>query len=177
LLQEGRDRGVARTSGQAGMLRFQLGSRAIVYGAGVFLVAASVATAEPAAQKPSPGAERTAQALDRIRSEPLELRNFLKRMPKGADLHNHLDGAVYAETFIRVGAEDQLCIDTVAKAFSKLIQSQRPFRSLSRSSPELSPSRYARRATFQPRTPSRTRPFMTSWSIPSPCAALSRLRP
>jgi adenosine deaminase len=34
-------------------------------------------------------------------------------------LHNHLDGAVYAETFIRVGAEDQLCIDTVAKAFSK----------------------------------------------------------
>lgn len=118
------------------MRRFHLGSRAIVYGAGVFLVAASVAPAEPAAQKSSPGAERTAQALDRIRSERLELRDFLKRMPKGADLHNHLDGAVYAETFIRVAP----------RTSSALIQSQRPFRSLSRSSPELSPSRYAKRA-------------------------------
>jgi adenosine deaminase len=69
--------------------------------------------------KQGSGAERTAQELDRIRSEPLALHDFLKRMPKSADLHNHLDGAVYAETFIRVGAEDQLCIDTVAKAFSK----------------------------------------------------------
>ena len=44
---------------------------------------------------------------------------FLKRMPKGADLHNHLDGAVYAETFIRVGGEDGLCVDPVAKSFTK----------------------------------------------------------
>ena len=40
-------------------------------------------------------------------------------MPKGADLHNHLDGAVYAETFIRVGGEDGLCVDPVAKSFTK----------------------------------------------------------
>jgi adenosine deaminase len=97
------------------MLRFRV---YIAASAAIFLSALAV-TVTSAQDKQASGAERTAQALDRIRSEPLELRDFLKRMPKGADLHNHLDGAVYAETFIRVGAEDQLCIDTVAKAFSK----------------------------------------------------------
>lgn len=63
--------------------------------------------------------QRTAQELDRVRASPLELREFLKRMPKGADLHNHLDGAVYAETFIRVGGEDGLCVDPASKAFTK----------------------------------------------------------
>ncbi len=50
--------------------------------------------------------QRAAEELERVRTSPLELRDFLKRMPKGADLHNHLDGEVYAETFIRVGGED-----------------------------------------------------------------------
>ena len=62
---------------------------------------------------------RAAKALDAVRGDPLALYVFLKRMPKGADLHNHLDGAVYAETFIRVGGEDGLCVDPVAKAFTK----------------------------------------------------------
>jgi hypothetical protein len=43
----------------------------------------------PAGQLAS-GAERTGQTLERIRAEPLALRDFLKRMPKGADLHSHL---------------------------------------------------------------------------------------
>lgn len=63
--------------------------------------------------------QRAAQELERVRSDPLALRVFLKRMPKGADLHNHLDGAVYAETFIRVGGEDGLCVDPVSKGFIK----------------------------------------------------------
>lgn len=62
---------------------------------------------------------RAAQQLDVVRADPLALRDFLKAMPKGADLHNHLDGAVYAETFIRVGGEDGLCVDPVANAFTK----------------------------------------------------------
>ena len=62
---------------------------------------------------------RAAQELDAVRADPLALHAFLKRMPKGADLHNHLDGAVYAETFIRVGGEDGLCVDQAAKAFTK----------------------------------------------------------
>jgi len=40
-------------------------------------------------------------------------------MPKGADLHNHLSGAVYAESFIRAAAEDNLCVDPVSNSFAK----------------------------------------------------------
>lgn len=47
------------------------------------------------------------------------LRAFLYRMPKGADLHSHLAGAIYAESWIRVAGEDHLCIDTQTLAFSK----------------------------------------------------------
>lgn len=32
-------------------------------------------------------------------------------MPKGADLHNHLSGAVYAESFIDFAAREGLCVD------------------------------------------------------------------
>ena len=65
------------------------------------------------------GTERTAQAFERIRAEPLPLRDFLKRMPKGADLHSHLSGAVYAETHIGDAIADELCVDQDAKAFAK----------------------------------------------------------
>src|SRR5262245_1593972 len=61
----------------------------------------------------------TAQELDRVRADPLALHDFLKRMPKGGDLHNHLNGAVYAETLLRVAGEDGLCVDPTAKAFTK----------------------------------------------------------
>ena len=40
-------------------------------------------------------------------------------MPKGGDLHNHLTGAVYAESWIRAGAEDHLCVDQTKLAFTK----------------------------------------------------------
>ncbi len=78
------------------------------------LMTAGLAQAEQAASELS-----AAKALDAVRGDPLALQVFLKRMPKGADLHNHLDGAVYAETFIRVGGEDGLCVDPVAKSFTK----------------------------------------------------------
>jgi hypothetical protein len=32
-------------------------------------------------------------------------------MPKGADLHNHVAGAIYAESLIESAAEDSLCVD------------------------------------------------------------------
>ena len=38
-------------------------------------------------------------------------------MPKGADLHNHLTGAVYAESWIRYAAEDNLCVDLATHSF------------------------------------------------------------
>ena len=73
----------------------------------------------PAFAAEATGEQRTTEALDALRTDPLALRAFLAAMPKGADLHNHLDGAVYAETFIRVGGEDGLCVDPVAKSFTK----------------------------------------------------------
>ena len=38
-------------------------------------------------------------------------------MPKGGDLHNHLFGAVYAESWIRDAGEDHLCVDVKSLSF------------------------------------------------------------
>ncbi len=54
---------------------------------------------------------RTARYFDSIRAHPLLLAAFLREMPKGADLHNHLSGAIYAESFLRWAAEADICID------------------------------------------------------------------
>ncbi len=54
--------------------------------------------------------QRTAQYLDSILDQPSLLRAFVERLPKGADLHNHLVGAIYAESFIDFAAHDNRCI-------------------------------------------------------------------
>ena len=38
-------------------------------------------------------------------------RSFMQQFPKGGDLHNHLTGAIYAETWIEWAVEDGLCVD------------------------------------------------------------------
>ena len=55
--------------------------------------------------------QRAARAFDAARANPLDLHAFLVRMPKGADLHYHLTGGIYAETFISVAAQEGLCVD------------------------------------------------------------------
>src|SRR5271163_1821848 len=62
---------------------------------------------------------RVEQAFDAARGNPLTLRAFLVDMPKGAELHYHLGGGIYAETFIRDGAEDHLCVDLASRSFVK----------------------------------------------------------
>ena len=63
---------------------------------------------------------RTARAFEEARKQgPAALRAFMYQMPKGADLHVHLSGAVYAESFIRAAGEDGLCVDTALLAFTK----------------------------------------------------------
>lgn len=42
---------------------------------------------------------------------PPSLREFLHAMPKGGDLHDHLSGAVYAETYLELARRDAMCID------------------------------------------------------------------
>ena len=90
-------------------------------GALVLLAAAGAsarAVARKAAQQ-NAGEDRAERALAAARPNPLDLYAFLYRMPKGADLHVHLAGAVYAETFIKDGAEDGLCIDILSHSFVK----------------------------------------------------------
>jgi adenosine deaminase len=63
--------------------------------------------------------QRTELQLQAARQNPLQLRHFLLGMPKGGDLHNHLSGAVYAESWIRAAAEDHLCVELAKLAFAK----------------------------------------------------------
>lgn len=56
--------------------------------------------------------------LSELRKNPPELFAFLYRMPKGADLHNHLSGAIYAEDFIRAAVDEHLCVDTAEMALA-----------------------------------------------------------
>jgi adenosine deaminase len=70
-------------------------------------------------RKNETGEQRTVRALESVRANPLELYEFLRGMPKGADLHNHIYGAVYAETWILDAAEDSLCIDLATDSFVK----------------------------------------------------------
>ncbi len=53
-----------------------------------------------------------------LRKSPPELFAFLYKMPKGADLHNHLSGAIYAENFLDAAVEAQLCVDKTAMALA-----------------------------------------------------------
>lgn len=62
---------------------------------------------------PGQGNEAVAQRrLNSLRDKPPQLREFLQRMPKGGDIHNHLSGSVYAESYIDFAATDGLCIST-----------------------------------------------------------------
>ena len=56
--------------------------------------------------------QRAARYFESVRNQPLLLHAFLQAMPKGGDLHNHLSGAVYAESFIKWAAQDGLCVST-----------------------------------------------------------------
>jgi adenosine deaminase len=81
-----------------------------------FFIAAAVSATHVSAQAvsaPIDAAEaRTSKAFEAARQQgPLALHAFLADMPKGGDLHNHLSGAVYAESWIAQAANDGLCVD------------------------------------------------------------------
>ncbi len=70
------------------------------------------------AAEPSAGAaeQRAVRAVAAAAGQPPRLRALLVRMPKGADLHMHLSGAIYAETFLEDARADLLCVNTVTRA-------------------------------------------------------------
>jgi adenosine deaminase len=53
---------------------------------------------------PSPAARAEAALNRAIADGPLAVRAFLDQFPKGADLHIHLSGAIYAERLIQDAA-------------------------------------------------------------------------
>lgn len=63
------------------------------------------------AQTAGDAAQRTARYMESVRQQPPLLLAFLRGMPKGADLHNHLAGAVYAESLIDYAAANGMCVD------------------------------------------------------------------
>jgi adenosine deaminase len=58
------------------------------------------------------GEAAAARYFASIRNNPSLLVAFLTEMPKGGDLHNHLSGAIYAESYLRWAADDGLCVAT-----------------------------------------------------------------
>jgi adenosine deaminase len=106
--QRGKDPGDKRVKQvfQAGGRPFKQALLYGVFGCLVILAAGASASAQDT------NAERkTSKHFESVRRQPSLLVEFLRRMPKGADLHNHLSGAVYAESFIRWAAQDALCVD------------------------------------------------------------------
>src|SRR5215471_17631333 len=81
--------------------------------AALFLCLAAFAHAQtppkPARTIATSQEQRAIRAFDAAKKSPIELNAFLVDMPKGGDLHMHLSGAVYAETFIRDAVDDTLC--------------------------------------------------------------------
>ncbi len=90
-------------------------------GAGVALAALAGCGPRPNSQGAFTKAEaRTALIYEaNLHQGPEALRAFLEDFPKGADLHVHLSGAVYAETLIRDAGGDGACVDTVALSLAK----------------------------------------------------------
>jgi adenosine deaminase len=80
----------------------------------VLVNAATLYAQAPAAETRAASAYQAA-----VQQGPPALRAFLEQFPKGADLHVHFSGAVYAETFIRDAGEDGLCVDPAALSFAK----------------------------------------------------------
>src|SRR5215470_5782286 len=83
--------------------------------AGLLGVVISGVVAVPAQADPS-GEVGVELYLNSVRHDPDRLRSFLLDLPKGADLHSHLWGAVSTELLISLAARDGLCIDTTTLA-------------------------------------------------------------
>jgi adenosine deaminase len=89
-------------------------------------IAAAAGTAQTPAKTSARNSAVTPQEQRAIRAfnaaaktSPVELTAFLARMPKGGDLHMHLGGAIYAETFIKDGVADILCVNPSTLSFFK----------------------------------------------------------
>lgn len=88
----------------------------------LFLLLLNAWPAEAQAVKPSTRLgtpeQRAARYFETIRRSPPQMLAFLLRMPKGGDLHNHLSGGIYAESFIQWAAEKKMCVNQATLALT-----------------------------------------------------------
>jgi adenosine deaminase len=71
-------------------------------------------TGKPQSVKTSAGRtseEKAARYFESIRKSPPQMLAFLLKMPKGGDLHGHLSGSIYAESYIEWAAKNDLCVN------------------------------------------------------------------
>ena len=97
--------------------------------ASVFFLVCGVAVLYPAlegqaqsrkgGESESASEQRTARYFESIRKSPPQMFAFLKAMPKGGDLHSHLSGAVYAESYVQWAAAKGLCLNQSTMAISQ----------------------------------------------------------
>jgi len=80
------------------------------------LVLAPLVGAQSPLPDPRAGEGTTARSFEALKGDPIRLRAFLREMPKGGDLHNHLTGAIYAERYLEWAAEDGLCLAVATMA-------------------------------------------------------------
>lgn len=73
------------------------------------LTACLIALVQPSWAQTRPPPEQRPDFSDMSRAQ---VRAVIRAMPKGGDLHIHLSGAPYAETYLSWAAEDGLCVDT-----------------------------------------------------------------
>jgi hypothetical protein len=73
--------------------------------------AATIAANRPAVSDSNSNEARTERYFQSVRKNPNLLLAFLREMPKGGDLHNHLSGSIYAESLIQWGSESKDCVD------------------------------------------------------------------
>lgn len=104
-----------------GRVEIRSSSNARPFATLALLLAAVAGCANPPAVKNTPAAAqrdptetsdtaRTDAWFDAHRDQPPSLRMFLQRMPKGGDIHSHLGGAVYAESYLEWAAEEGFCV-------------------------------------------------------------------
>src|SRR4051812_2271468 len=74
--------------------------------------AGKVAPAKAGTSAETNSEQRASAYFERIKHDPVLLREFLLKMPKGGDLHHHLSGSVYAEHYIQWAMDRRLCVNT-----------------------------------------------------------------
>jgi adenosine deaminase len=86
------------------------------------LLSCSIATQAQSTGSRNTGSDseqKTARYFESIRKSPPRMFSFLKAMPKGGDLHSHLSGAVYAESYVQWAAAKGLCVTQATMAISQ----------------------------------------------------------